>query len=77
MLSNIRISLLDYFVCRFVVDIYRDEGRKEDKKAVSQIPFLIPKVIVLMHGLTQKARTNFPLSDYQSLSPPPTSQKIM
>lgn len=29
---------------KFVVDIYREEGRKEDKKAVSQIPFLIPKV---------------------------------
>lgn len=39
------ILFLGCLMCRFVVDIYKAEGRKEDKDVISRIPLLIPKVL--------------------------------
>jgi len=39
------ISLCFFFDFRFVLDIYRAEGRTEDSSLVDEIPFYVPMVI--------------------------------
>ncbi|XP_074320410.1 putative ubiquitin-like-specific protease 2A isoform X2 [Silene latifolia] len=43
-LQNKDTKRLELEIRKFIVDIFKSEGRTEDKKAISQIPFLVPKV---------------------------------
>ncbi|XP_021730235.1 probable ubiquitin-like-specific protease 2A [Chenopodium quinoa] len=43
-LENAELKRLEPEIRKFVQDIYRVEGREEDRKVISRIPLLIPKV---------------------------------
>ena len=37
---------------RFVLDIYKSEGRAENKELISKIPLLVPKVTIIRPSLS-------------------------
>ncbi|XP_074282329.1 putative ubiquitin-like-specific protease 2A [Silene latifolia] len=75
-LENAEPKRLEPEIRKFVVDIYKAEGRTEDKKVISQIPLIIPKVpqqrddeecgfyvLYFINLFMQAAPENFSLSD--------------
>ncbi|KNA23256.1 hypothetical protein SOVF_026380 [Spinacia oleracea] len=76
-LANAEPQRLEPDIRKFVQDIYKTEGRKEDRKAISRIPLLIPKVpqqrddeecgsyvLYFINLFMQSAPENFINSDY-------------
>lgn len=42
--SKLELYILDSGITRFVMDIYKEEGRPYQKEAIEKIPLLVPKV---------------------------------